>query len=295
MEVITLSSSNGLTNGLAAKKKLHKSDPDLPSLLNTSQACFLNLDPWGLMYGVSSQLASLLHFQQEELCGLPFQDLITQDFYDDVNVMIEKVQTTGGWMSMQIPVYAKDAVKVNTVVHMITSGENNERAKEVHVVFEPDSTSPGESAENSLCMQLRTPTAEVSANGQINAWNEQMMELSGFSKEDMIGRSLLDVFTVDAVQTVRHLLRLSHEIAGVSTCRTTLYTIKGIPKLIRLYAVACRDGAGQLVRIAVTAQQTNENKANAGATSTADLPTADVFNDIASETSDSSCDELRGQ
>jgi len=241
------------------------------------------------MYGVSSQLSSLLNFQNDEICGLKFLDLITEDFYDEVNEMIKKVQTASGWMSMQIPMYTKDAIKVDTVLHMIACTKNNVHAEEVYVVFEPESTLSRERAETSLWMQLGTPTAEMDVNGKITGWNAQMMDLSGFSKEDMIGRSFLDLFSVDALQKVRRTLRLSREVAGVSTCRTTLYTISGFPHLIRLHAMACHDEAGQLVRTAVAAEQIDEDKAKSE--SIADLPTADDFNNVISDTSDDSCDE----
>jgi len=291
MEVITQSNLDGLTTGWSAKKQVHQSQLHLSSLLKASHACFLTLDQNGLMYGVSSQLSSLLNFQNEEIYGLEFLDLITEDFHDEVNDMISKVQTAGGWISMQIPIYTKDAIKVNTVLHVLTSSETNVDAKEVFVVLEPESTSPGEPAKHSLWMQLGTPTAEMDPNGKITGWNAQMMDLSGLSNEDMIGQSFLDLFTVDAVQKVRRTLRLSREVAGVSTCRTTLYTLSGFPHLIHLHAMACRDEAGQLIRIAVAAKQIDQDKAKCQASSIADLPTADDFSSVVSDTSDDSCDE----
>jgi len=194
------------------------------------------------MCDVSSQLSSLLGFQCEELCGLKFLHLITEDFYDDVSEMMEEIQRTGGWMSIQIPVYTKGAIKVDTVLNLITSTKNDV----VHVVFQPPSTLPEEFAENSLCMQLVTPTIAVNANGKITASNAQMKELSGFPQEDMVQQSFFDLFTVGIVQKVRRMLRLSHEVAGASTSRIMLYTLAGIPKLIRLHAMASHDKAGQL-------------------------------------------------
>jgi len=219
MEVITHLNTNGSVNGWAACKQQHQSEFSLQSLLSTSQAYFLTVDPQGLMCDVSSQLSSLLDFQCEELCGLKFLDLITEDFHDDVKEMMEKLQTTGGWMSMRIPVYTKDATKVNMVLNLITSTKNNV----VHVVFQPQSISPGECAENSLCMQLGTPTVEMNANGKITAWNAHMMELCGFSEDDMVGQSFFDLLTVGTVQKVRRMLRLSREVAGASSCRITLF------------------------------------------------------------------------
>jgi PAS domain S-box-containing protein len=164
----------------------------------------------------------------------------------------------------------------------------------VYVVIEHESASAGD-VENRLWMQLGTPAAEVNVNSEIVAWNDHMMALSGFSKEDMVGRSFLELCTVDAVQNVRCLLRCSLKGSGASTCKITLYTIAGIPKRIRLHAMAYRDGAGKLIRIVVRAQQTNEDKADVGATSTADLPDVDVFNNIVSDNSDGLWDEFRGQ
>jgi len=290
MEVITHLNTNGSVNGWASCKQQHQSEFSLQSLLSTSQAYFLTVDPQGLMCDVSSQLSSLLDFQCEELCGLKFLDLITEDFHDDVKEMMEKLQTTGGWMSMRIPVYTKDATKVNMVLNLITSTKNNV----VHVVFQPQSISPGECAENSLCMQLCTPTVEMNANGKITAWNAHMMELCGFSEDDMVGQSFFDLLTVGTVQKVRRMLRLSREVAGASSCRITLFTLAGIPKLIRLHAMASHNKAGQLISIAVAAQHLEEDRAKSAAQSISDLPTADVFNDIISDTSEDSCDAWEG-
>jgi len=291
MEVIAQPNLNGLTTDWGARKRLHQSELHFSSLFTASHACFLTLDQQGLICGVSSQLSSLLNFQREELCCLKFLDLITEDVLDKVNEMTKKVQIAGGWISTQIPVFTKDLIKVNTVLHVMTSTANNAHTREIHVVFEPELSSLGERAQNSLWMQLGIPSVEMDVTGRITAWNAQMMDLSGFSKEDMVGNSFLDLFTKDAVPKVRRILRLSHEVAGVSTCRTTLYTVSGFPHFIRLYAMACRNEAGQLISIAVAAQQIDEDKAKPDTSSIADLPTADVFNNVVSDTTEDSCDE----
>jgi len=269
----------------------HQSGFNLHSLLCTSTACALTVDPQGLMCDVSFRLSSLLEFQPEELCSVKFLDLITEDLHDEVGDMMEKVRATGGWMSMPIPVYTKEVLKVNTVLHVVTSTEDNM----VHVIFQPQSTSPEERAENSLCMQSGTPTVEINANDKIIAWNAQMMELCGFSKEDMVGQSFLDLFTVGTVQKVRRMLRLSREVSGASTCKITLYSLQGNLKIIRLHAMACHDKAGQLISITVAAQQVEEYAAKAGEQSISDLPTADGFSEIVSDASDNSCGEWEGQ
>jgi len=287
MEIVTHRETKGSREGWVAGKQPHQSEFNLDSLLCTSHACFLTVGPQGLMCDVSLRLSSLLEFQPEELCNTKFLDLITEDMYDEVDDMMEKVRTTGGWMRMQIPVYTKEASKFNTVLNMVTTTEDNM----VHVIFQPQSTSPEELAENSLCMQSGTPTVEINANGKITAWNAQMMELCGFSKEEMVGLSFLDLFTVGTVQKVRRMLRLSREISGASTCKITLYTLQGIPKIIRLHAMACHDKAGQLISITVAAQQVEKYAAKAGEQSMSDLPTADGFDNIVSDASDDSCGE----
>jgi len=279
----------GSRAGPAAKQR-YRSQLDFGALLRTSQACFLTLCPQGMITEWSLQLGALLDFAPEEACHVKFIDFITVDFHNDVTDMIGKAQAVGHF-SKAVPIYTKEGAKINTVLHAFASAQTMELGHEVHIVVQPSSISAETCKSKSMWMQLEMPISELDLSDKVTEWNQHMVELFGFSAHDMVGRSFYDITTVDTTKKVQRMLKVSKETVGVSTCRVTLHTISGIPQLVRLYATAGRDGAGQIMSISLAVQKIVDGKTSYEIPSVADLPTTDALNDIVSDTSEESAEE----
>jgi len=277
---------------MPATKQRCRAQMDFERLLRTSNACFLALGPEGTITEWSSQLGALLHFAPEEAHLVKFVDFITLDFHNGVTDMIGKAQAVG-YCSKPVPIYTKGAAKINTVLHAFAFAQTMELGNKVYIVVQPSSISAEKGESKSMWMQSEMPIVELDSNGRVTEWNQHMVELFGFSTYDMVGRSFYDFTAEEITKRVQRILKLSKEAAGVSTCRATLHTISGIPQPVRLYAMAVRDGAGQILSICLAVQTNDDGKRSYQVSSVADLPTTDALHDIISDTSDESCDEWK--
>jgi len=103
-------------------------------------------------------------------------------------------------------------------------------------------------------MELDTPAFEVSRNGNIFGWNALMAELSDYTMKDVVGLSIFHLWSYRCRDKVQLMLRLSTETSGPSRCQIDLYTKTGIQKLVRMHAMALRNQAGKMIRIAIVVQ-----------------------------------------
>jgi len=142
-----------------------------------------------------------------------------------------------------------------------------------------------------MWMQLEMPIVELDLDDKVTEWNQHMAELFGFSTHDMVGRSFYDFTAVDTTKQVQHIVEVSKKTAGVSTCQVTLHSISGVPQLGRLYAMAGRDGVGQIMSVSLAVQKIVDGKTIYEIPSFVDLPTTDVLNEIVSDTSEASAEE----
>jgi len=251
-------------------------------MFKASGICFVSVDAEHKICELSSALAVLLNFTQDELCGLPFMDLITIDVYDAVQDMIDKSLTLYHWMSTAIPLYTKDARKMDVILHAIPYVSKSK----LHLVVQPHS---GKDFDNSnFWMKANMPALQIDACDTITALNVQMLEFSDFTENDLIGLSFFDLFCKDTLCSVQGMLRRSKGEAGPANCKVCFYTRAAVPKMAQLYALALRDKCGQVFGVSVIIQDLVGDKANFTSSSTADFSTCDFADNILSCVSDES-------
>jgi len=107
-------------------------------VFNTADVPCLTVDADGRISDWSPQLANLLRFTKEEICGFKFMDLITTDVSIPVADMIDKAQRSSQWMTVAIPLYTKDARKVSVTLHAFLCAKN----QGLYIVIKPLPTSP---------------------------------------------------------------------------------------------------------------------------------------------------------
>jgi len=103
-------------------------------------------------------------------------------------------------------------------------------------------------------MELGTPAFEVSRNGNIIGWNAPMADLSDYTMKGVVGLSVFHLWSYRCRDKVELMLRLSIETSAPSMCHITLYTKAGIQKLVRMQAMALRNQAGKVIRIAIAVE-----------------------------------------
>jgi len=221
----------------------HPINIDLQGLLRKSSLSFVQVDTEGKIVEWSPKMETLLHFSKEEICGVEFMDLITVDFIDGVRDMIEKVHTLCHWVSKSMPLYTKEARRVEVSLHVVADTQS----QCIIIIIEPLSFSARNCKTNSLWMEVQMPAVELDLNGMVMAWNMHMVKLTGFTAQDLVGRSFLDLHTSDTLSKVRHMLQSSCREAGPSHCTVTLLTISGLPKPVRIHAVALRNTEGLVI------------------------------------------------
>jgi len=111
---------------------------DVHGVFNTADLHCLTVDADGRISDWSPQLANLLLFTKEEICGFKFMDLITTDVFIPVADMIDKARRSSQLMTVTIPLCTKDAREISVTLHTFLCAQN----QELHIVIKPLPTSP---------------------------------------------------------------------------------------------------------------------------------------------------------
>jgi len=234
------------------------------SLYNTSSSCYLTVDTEGKVCEWSWPLAMLLGFTEEEIIGFVFIELVSIEYYGTVLHSIDKVQQLHHCLTTAARLVVKDGTLLDVTLQILACAQG----EQVLVVTQPFLVST-----QGLWVELGFAAFEVSSNGNITAWNARMSELSDYTTKDVMGLSIFHLWPYRWRDKVHRMLRLSTEKSGPSTCQIDLYAKTGIVKLVRMHALALRNQAGKVIRIAIVVEDLVKDEHSSQHSNTDLLPT----------------------
>jgi len=109
------------------------------------------------------------------------------------------------------------------------------------------------------------PIFGIDADGNVNEWNQSAVDITGFSKEDVMGRDLVSEFiTDDYKESVKKVLDEALKGKETSNYEFPLYTKSGAKVDVLLNSTTRRDAAGTVTGVVGVGQNITElNKARA--------------------------------
>ena len=195
------------------------------------------------------------------------QDFITQEYQVSVKEVLDNALQGREAANFEFPLYTKDRQRVEVllnattrrdvsgvVVGMIGVGQDITERKQV------------EEEKTRVAQELQTfidtanaPIFGIDAHGLVNEWNNKAAEITGFSKLEVIGKDLVEVYITEEFRTsVRQVLDNALEGREKSNFEFPLFTKDQRRVEVLLNATTRRDVTGAIVGVIGVGQDITE-------------------------------------
>ena len=259
-----------ITERKVAEKQSETIANDLTKLIDTANAPIFGIDTNGLVNEWNQKAAEITGFSKEEVMGRDLvQEFISADFKTSVSMVLNNALTGQNTANFEFPLYTKDRRAVEVLLNATPRIDSN--GKLVGVVGVGQDITDNKQAEaeltrvaddlRALIDTANAPIFGIDTKGNVNEWNQKAAEITGRSKEEVMGRDLVAEFIEpefrDSVKTV-----LDNALNGIVTANFEfpLYTKKGTRVDVLLNATTRRDGNGNVSGVVGVGQDITERK-----------------------------------
>jgi PAS domain S-box-containing protein len=229
---------------------------DLTRLIDTANAPIFGVDLEGNVTEWNRKSAEIVGYTAAETMGKNLvENFITAKYRDSVRTVFEKAMRGDETANFELPLFTKSGSRVMVLLNATTRLDANGIVKGVVGVGQ-DITRLNETSQEAqrvaddltrLIDTANAPIFGVDLAGKVTEWNRKAQDLVGYSKDETIGKNLVDNFIAaeyrDSVRLV-----LSKALRGDETANyeLPLFTKSGTRVDILLNATTRRDGQGSV-------------------------------------------------
>jgi PAS domain S-box-containing protein len=241
---------------------------DLTQLIDTANAPIFGIDDKGKVNEWNQKSAQITGFQSAEVLGKSLvEDFITAEYRESVNEVLQKALTGDETSNYEFPLYTKDNKLVMVLLNATTRrNANGDIVGVVGVgqdITELDNyRSEMERVADDLTQLIDTANAPIFGiddKGKVNEWNQKSAAITGFSADEVQGKSLVEDFiTAEYRESVNDVLQKALTGDETSNYEFPLYTKDN--KLVRvlLNATTRRNANGDIVGVVGVGQDITE-------------------------------------
>eukprot|EP00930_Biecheleria_cincta_P101742 TRINITY_DN933_c0_g2_i2.p1 TRINITY_DN933_c0_g2~~TRINITY_DN933_c0_g2_i2.p1 ORF type:complete len:2380 (-),score=509.92 TRINITY_DN933_c0_g2_i2:507-7646(-) len=241
---------------------------DLTRLIHTANAPIFGIDTFGKVTEWNAKASSLLGYSKEEAMGKSLvQCFITEEFKSSVKQVLAGALIGKETANFEFPMFTKDGERRNILLNATTRRGPNEEITGVIGVGQDitqirDITSEHERVAADLSRLIdsaNAPIFGVDLMGMVTEWNRKAAYLLGYSKEETMGKNLVQNFiqpeNQDSVSAV-----LTKALSGQETANYELPLLSkhGERYTVLLNATTRRDGKGQITGVVGVGQDITE-------------------------------------
>ena len=179
---------------------------ELQTFIDTANAPIFGIDAQGLVNEWNNKAAEITSFSREEVLGKDLVEVyISADFRASVRQVLDNALQGQGTANFEFPLYTKDHRRVEVllnatprtdvsgkIVGMLGVGQDITQRKQVEV------------EKTRVAQELQTfidtanaPIFGIDACGLVNEWNNKSAAITGFSREEVLGKNLVQVCTFE--------------------------------------------------------------------------------------------------
>ena len=254
----------------AGKAELSRVANDLTLLIDTANAPIFGIDADGLVNEWNRKAVEITGFAKEEVVGRDLvRKFITAEFQDSVQEVLHKALAGEETANFEFPLYTKDGRRVEVLLNAATRRDTSGSIVGVVGVGQ-DITEINQSQEElsrvatdltRLIDTANAPIFGIDADGLVNEWNFKAAEITGYTKEEVVGRSLVkDFITPEFQDSVQEVLQNALRGKETANFEFPLYTKDGEPVDILLNAATRRGPEGSIVGVVGVGQNITELK-----------------------------------
>jgi PAS domain-containing protein len=196
---------------------------ELQTFINTANAPIFGIDANGLVNEWNNKSAAITGFSREEVLGknlvqvawlcllikidvfeksyFYFQDFITQEYQVTVKEVLDNALQGRETANFEFPLYTQDQRRVEVLLNATTRRDVSGNVVGVIGVGQDITERKQVEIEKTrVAQELQTfidtanaPIFGIDANGLVNEWNNKSAAITGFSREEVLGRNLIQV------------------------------------------------------------------------------------------------------
>ncbi|MDG1844417.1 MAG: PAS domain S-box protein [Nitrospinaceae bacterium] len=256
------------------KKLLNKviSDEDLSKeltqLIDTANAPIFGIDTDGNVNEWNQKVEQITGFNKDEVMGHNLvKTRITEEFKKPVQEVLDKALKGNETSNYEVPLFTKSGERVMVLLNATT--RRSPQGKIVGVVgvgqdiTELDqSRSEMENISKELTQLIDTANAPifgVDINGNVNEWNQKVEQITGFNKDEVMGRNLVKtMITEEFKKAVQEVLDKALKGNETSNYEVPLFTKSGERVMVLLNATTRRSPQGKIVGVVGVGQDITE-------------------------------------
>ena len=243
---------------------------ELQTFIDTANAPIFGIDANGLVNEWNNKSAAITGFSREEVLGRNLvQDFITKEYQVSVLEVLDNALQGRETANFEFPLYTKDQRRVDVLLNATTRRDVNGYVVGVLGVGQDITERKQVEIEKTrVAQELQTfidtanaPIFGIDANGLVNEWNNKAAEITGFSKEEVLGKDLVRAYITEEFRaSVKQVL--DKALSGMETANFEfpLFTENERRVEVLLNATTRRDVTGAIVGVIGVGQDITERK-----------------------------------
>jgi PAS domain S-box-containing protein len=243
---------------------------DLTRLIDTANAPIFGIDGEGLVNEWNRKAMEITGYSKDEVLGRSLvRDFITAEFQDSVQEVLLNALRGKETANFEFPLYTKDGEFVDILLNAATRRGPEGSIVGVVGVGQNITELKQEKVEMSRIAQdlmrlidyANAPIFGIDTKGRVNEWNRKSVEITGFRREDVIGKNLVhDFITPDYQASVSEVLDNALQGKGTDNFEFPLYSRDGQKVEVLLNATTRVDAAGDPIGVIGVGQDITERK-----------------------------------
>jgi PAS domain S-box-containing protein len=175
---------------------------ELQTFIDTANAPIFGIDANGLVNEWNNKSAAITGFSRKEVLGRNLvQDFITKEYQVSVKEVLDNALQGREAANFEFPLYTKDQQRVEVLLNATTRRDVSGNVVGVLGVGQDITERKQVEVEKTrVAQELQTfidtanaPIFGIDANGLVNEWNNKSAAITGFSREEVLGKNLVQV------------------------------------------------------------------------------------------------------
>ena len=241
---------------------------DLAQFIKTANAPIFGIDAEGRVNEWNQTSEKITGFKKEEVLGKDLvQGYITEEYQGAVKEVLDDALKGQERSNYEFPLFTKDGRRVMVLLNAST--RRNAAGEIVGVlgvgqdITEIDTL---RTASELIAKELRqfietanAPIFGIDAEGRVNEWNQTSEKITGFKKEEVLGKDLVQGYITEEYQgAVKEVLDDALKGQERSNYEFPLFTKDGRRVMVLLNASTRRNAAGEIVGVLGVGQDITE-------------------------------------
>ena len=259
-----------ITEMSRGKQELRQVANDLTRLIDTANAPILGIDANGMVNEWNKKAAQITGFSREEVIGKHLTNtFITDEYRHAVQQVLDNALCGRGTDNFIFPLFTKGGERVEVLLNATNrDNANGEVVGVVGVGQDITKLSQAKTKMSQVAMDLKmlietanAPIFGIDEQGLVNEWNRKAAEITGYSKDEVVGRNLVEEFiTPECKASVKEVFQNALTGSQTDNFEFPLYTKDGKFVYVLLNASSRRDTDGKIVGVVGVGQDITARK-----------------------------------